>query len=207
MLSEVFGQGPILIIAVVIATAGTGVCSGALSVTSLVAGRLVQGAGNGGAMAVSLLLVTDLIPYPYRVRFSAYICRAWAIGAMLGPISGGFFGRYGNWNWTFYFSHILCALSLLVAPFAIDLREYKSISRHAAHEMDWMGAVLILLGLGSLLIGVSWLGRSPTAWDDWRILVPSCIGGMAMVVLVLYESVWGRQPMFNLGIFTSRASC
>ncbi|KAL4865496.1 hypothetical protein BDV12DRAFT_188173 [Aspergillus spectabilis] len=203
MLSEVFGQGPILIVAVVIATAGTGLCSGSLSVPSLVAGRIIQGAGNGGAMAVSLLLVTDLIPYAHRVRFSDYICRAWAIGAMLGPISGGFFGRFGNWNWTFYLSYIFCALSLLVAPFAIDLRECKSISRHAAREMDWIGAVLILLGLGSLLIGVSWLGRPPTAWDDWRVLVSSCIGGLAIVVLVLYESVWVRQPMFNFGIFNS----
>ncbi|KAL4883226.1 major facilitator superfamily domain-containing protein [Aspergillus karnatakaensis] len=206
MLSEVFGQGPILVIALVIATAGTGVCSGSLSVPSLIAGRLVQGAGNGGAMSVSLLLVSDFIPYPHRVRFSDYICRAWAIGAMLGPLSGGFFGHFGNWNWTFYFSYIFCALSLLVAPFAIDLRECKTISRRAVREMDWLGAILILLGLGSLLVGVSWLGRPETTWNDWRILVSSCIGGLAMVVLVLYESVWVQQPMFNLGIFCSTST-
>ncbi|RDW78838.1 uncharacterized protein DSM5745_05690 [Aspergillus mulundensis] len=203
MLSEVFGQGPILIVAVVIATAGTGVCSGSLNVPSLVVGRLVQGAGNGGAMAVSSLLVTDLIPYPHRVRFSDYICRAWAFGAMLGPVTGGFFAHYGNWNWTFYFSYIFCALSLLVVPFAVDLKECKSIARHAAREMDWIGAVLTLLGTGSLLCAVSWVGRPLTGWDDWRILVTSCIGGSAVVVLVLYESIWASQPLFNLGIFSS----
>ncbi|KAI9374136.1 major facilitator superfamily domain-containing protein [Aspergillus egyptiacus] len=203
MLSEVFGQGPVLIVAVVVATAGTGVCSGSLNVPSLVAGRLVQGAGNGGAMAVSLLLVTDLIPYPRRVRFSDYICRAWALGAMLGPVSGGFFGRYGNWNCTFYASYIFCGLGLLVIPFAIDLRECKSISRHAAREMDWLGAVLTFMGIGSLLIGVSWLGRQSSLGDDWRILVTSSIGGLSMVALVLYESIWVAQPMFNLGIFNS----
>ncbi|KAL5343025.1 major facilitator superfamily domain-containing protein [Aspergillus crustosus] len=207
MLSEVFGQGPILIVALVIATAGTGVCSGSLDVASLVGGRVVQGAGNGGAMAVSLLLVTDLIPYPHRVRFADYICRASTVGAVFGHLSGGFFARYGNWNWTFYFSYIFCVLSLLVAPFAFDLRECKSISRHAAREMDWIGAVLLVLGLGSLLIGVSWLGRPSTTWDDWRILVSSCIGGLAMVALVLYESIWIQQPMFNLGIFNSASTC
>ncbi|KAL4991242.1 major facilitator superfamily domain-containing protein [Aspergillus falconensis] len=203
MLSEVFGQGPILIVAVVIATAGTGVCSGSLSVACLVAGRLVQGMGNGGAMAVSSLLVTDLIPYPHRVRFSDYKCRAWMLGAMIGPVSGGFFARYGNWNWTFYFSYIFCGLGLFVAPFAIDLKECKSISRRAAREMDWVGAILTVLGVGSLLVAISWVGRPPTGWDDWRILVASCIGGLAMVVLVLYESIWVSQPMFNLGIFSS----
>ncbi|KAL4913301.1 major facilitator superfamily domain-containing protein [Aspergillus aurantiobrunneus] len=203
MLSEVFGQGPILIAAAVIATAGTGVCSGSLNVPSLVAGRLVQGAGNGGAVAVSLLLVTDLVPHPHRVRFSDYICRAWAFGAILGPLSGGFSGLYGKWYWTFYSSYVFCALALLVAPFAVDLRECKSISRLAAREMDWIGAVLTLLGVGSLLTGVSWVGPAPTGWDDWRILVFSCIGGLAMVVLVLYESIWVAHPMFNLGIFSS----
>lgn len=203
MLSEVFGQGPILIAAVVITTAGTGVCSGSLDLPSLVAGRLFQGAGNGGAMAVSLLLVTDLIPYPHRLRFSDYICRAWAFGAMLGPVSGGLFGQYGNWNWTFYFSYIFCALSLLVAPFAIDLRDCKIISRRAVREMDWIGAVLISIGIGSLLAGISGVGRPSIEWDDWRILVSSCVGGVVMVCLVLYESVWVSHPMFNFGIFSS----
>ncbi|KAL2840784.1 major facilitator superfamily domain-containing protein [Aspergillus pseudoustus] len=203
MLSEVFGQGPILIAAVVIAIVGTGVCSGSLSILSLVAGRLVQGAGSGGAMAVSLLLVTDLIPYTHRVRFSDHICRAWALGAMLGPLTGGFFGEYGNWNWTFYFSYVFSTLSLFITPFAINLRECTSISRRAALEMDWLGAILTFLGLGPLLLGVSWVGQRPSGWDDWRIIISSCIGGLAMVILVLYESVWVAQPMFNLGIFNS----
>ncbi|KAL4761346.1 major facilitator superfamily domain-containing protein [Aspergillus foveolatus] len=203
MLSEVFGQGPILIAAVVIAIAGTGVCSGSLSVTCLVVGRLVQGTGNGGAMAVSSLLVTDLIPYPQRVRFSDYKCRAWVLGAIIGPVSGGVFARYGNWNWTFYFSYIFCGLGLFVAPFAIDLKECKSISRRAAREMDWVGAMLTVLGIGSLLVACSWVGRPRSEGEDWRFLVTSCIGGLAMVVLVLYESVWVSRPMFNLGIFSS----
>jgi hypothetical protein len=122
---------------------------------------------------------------------------------MLGPLSGGFFGRYGNWNWTFYFSYMFSTLSLLVTPFAINLRECTSISRRAAREMDWLGAILTFFGIGSLLLGVSWVGQKPLDWDDWRILVSSCIGGLAMVVLVLYESVWVAQPMFNLGIFNS----
>ncbi|KAL4966206.1 major facilitator superfamily domain-containing protein [Aspergillus stella-maris] len=203
MLSEVFGQGPILVTAVVIATIGTGICSGSLEVPCLVAGRLVQGAGNGGAMAVSSLLVTDLIPHPHRARFSDYTCRAWAVGAILGPVSGGFFARYGNWNWIFYFSYVFCALSLLVIPFAVELRQCKSVYRHAARELDWIGAVLILIGAGSLSIGVSWAGRPPMDWDDWRILTPSCIGGLTLIVLVLYESLWVLHPMFNLGIFNS----
>ncbi|KAL3476062.1 major facilitator superfamily domain-containing protein [Aspergillus californicus] len=203
MLSEVFGQGPILVVAVVISTAGTGVCSGSLSVSCLVAGRLVQGAGNGGAMAVSTLLVTDLIPYPYRIRFSQYMCLAWVLGAMLGPVSGGFFGVYGNWNWTFYFSYIFCAFSLLVIPFAIDLQECKSISRRAAREMDWVGAIFTLLCISCLLIGVGWVGRRPSGWHDWHVLVISCVGGLVLVLLVLYESIWVAHPMFNLAIFDS----
>ncbi|KAL4807870.1 major facilitator superfamily domain-containing protein [Aspergillus unguis] len=203
MFSEVFGQGPVLIIALAIATAGTGVCTGSLSVPCLVAGRLVQGAGNGGAMAVSLLLVTDLIPYPHRVRFFDYICRAWAFGAMLGPASGGLWARYGNWNWTFYFSYIFCALALLVAPFAVDLRECKRYVRKPARQMDWIGAVLMPLGIGLLLIGVSWIGLPLMSWDDWRIVVSSCIGGLTMVMLVVYERLWAANPMFNVGIFSS----
>ncbi|PYH72928.1 MFS general substrate transporter [Aspergillus vadensis CBS 113365] len=202
MLAAIFGSGPIALGAAVLATVGTGVCSGSMSLACLVPGRFVQGVGCGGVIATSFLMLEEVIPYPHQARFTGYAFQTRVIGAIVGLIFGGLLVDHAVW--TFYASFGFCALGLLVIPFAVELRTYKRIAKCKACELDWQGAVLTFMGMGCLLIGVNW-GGILYEWSNWHVLVVLGAGAASIIVLVLYESLWSVHPLFSSKIFSSIA--
>jgi MFS family permease len=200
ILAEVIGHGPLLVAASVLSTVGTGVCGGSLQLSELVAGRFIQGLGGGGVVSVSLLCLPENIPDKHLIRFSSYVSGVRLAGAILGLVMGTLFYEYIAWRGAFYSSFFFCALGMLVIPFAIDLRGHRGVSSRTLLKMDWLGAVLTLLGLCSLLIGISWGGTS-YPWSDWRVLAPLAVGTSSILALAVYETTWAIRPFFHKNDF------
>lgn len=204
MACEAFSHGPVWIIAVVCTTIGTGICSGSMSLTEMVIGRLVQGVGGGGAMSLCFIIMADSVPDYIHSRYSCYILLARMIGFVLGPIMGFLFADHARWTWAFYFNFIFCTLGLLVIPFAVDLRNSSGVLLRKLRTLDWPGAIMAFLGPGSMLVGVSWGGIS-YRWNEWQTLMPITAGVAAVVVLALYESRWALHPHFSARVFRPSA--
>ncbi|KAJ5951915.1 uncharacterized protein N7479_010328 [Penicillium vulpinum] len=203
MMSEVFSHGPVWIIAVVLATIGTGICCGSMSLVELIIGRMIQGIGGGGAMSLCFVIMTETAPESIHSRYSCYILLTRMCGGILGPIVGSLFVDNANWRWAFYFNFIFCALGLLAIPFALDLRALKHIPLRKLRILDWSGITLAFLGLGSILVGLSW-GGSSRRWRDWQTIVPFAVGAVILLALLIYESKWALHPQFGRRVFRSR---
>ncbi|KAJ5558213.1 Major facilitator superfamily domain general substrate transporter [Penicillium sp. DV-2018c] len=203
MMSEVFSHGPVWIIAVVFATIGTGICSGSMTLVELIVGRMIQGIGCGGAMSLCFVIMTESAPECIHSRYSCYILLTRMCGAILGPIVGGLFIDYADWRWAFYINFIFCALGLLAIPFAVDLRVSRHIPLRKIRIMDWSGVSLAFLGIGAVLIGVSW-GGSIYRWSEWQTIVPIAVGCAVLLALVFYEANWALHPQFGRKVFPSR---
>lgn len=196
MMSDVFSHGAVWTIAVLLTTIGTGICSGSMSLVELVVGRLIQGIGGGGAMSLCFVVMTESTPEHIQSRYSCYILLTRIIGIMVGPIVGGLFINYAHWTWAFYFNFIFCALGMLVIPFAVDLRVSKSIPLRKLRILDWSGATMAVMGLGGILVGLSWGGIS-YRWNEWQTLVPISVGVAVLIALLFYESNWALHPQFG----------
>lgn len=203
MLAKIFSHGPILVAALVFATAGTGVCGGSEDFPELLAGRIVQGIGGGGAMAISLLVEMDNISNPQWADFSSWLFVVRVMGVMLGPVVGGTFIDYVHFNYAFYVTLIFCGLGLLVAPFAVDLNVEKSASFAGLRKLDWTGRFLNVAGACFFLVGLSWGGTEYT-WEDWHTTMPMGVGAILLVMFVLWETAWAARP-FKLRALNSRS--
>lgn len=203
MISEVFSHGPVWIIAVVFATIGTGICCGSMSLVELIIGRMIQGIGGGGAMSLCFVIMAESAPESIQSRYSCYILLTRMCGASLGPIIGGLFVDIADWRWAFYFTFVFCALGLLMIPFAVDLRDAKYFPLRKVRVLDWTGVTLAFLGVGPILVGLSW-GGSTYRWKDWQTIVPIAVGAAVLFVLVLYEAKWAIYPQFGRKVFRSR---
>lgn len=63
----------------------------------LLAGRSLQGIGGGGLIALTEIVVTDLVPLRLRGQWFGIISAMWALGSVSGPIIGGAFAEGDNW--------------------------------------------------------------------------------------------------------------
>lgn len=61
-------------------TIGTIICSVANNITILLGGRCVQGVGGGGLVALTYVIVADMVPLRERGKWFSVISLQWAIG-------------------------------------------------------------------------------------------------------------------------------
>lgn len=79
-------------------------------------GRVFQGLGGGGLVAMSFVAVGVMFPRRYMARAMAIVSTFWGISAFLGPLVGGLFVQYATWRWGFcFFAAKAFALSLWIA--------------------------------------------------------------------------------------------
>lgn len=65
--------------------------------TTLLVGRSIQGIGGGGLIALTEIVVTDLVPMRFRGQWFGIISGMWAIGSVSGPVIGGALSQNVSW--------------------------------------------------------------------------------------------------------------
>ena len=96
-LSHIFGRKPLVILALVLFLIGAIVAATANGFGPLLVGRSLQGVGGGGLIALTEILVTDLVPLRQRGQWFGVISAMWSLGSVTGPIIGGAFAQSVSW--------------------------------------------------------------------------------------------------------------
>lgn len=82
---------------------GCAVSALAPSMWVVLAGRLLQGLGGGGLVALSFVSVGLLFPKRLMPRALAAVSTLWGVSAFLGPLAGGAFVELATWRTGFWF--------------------------------------------------------------------------------------------------------
>lgn len=107
-LSDIYGRQRFVKIAVIAFVVGSLLCAMANSMTFLVAARAVQGVGGGGIMAMSYVVIADIVSPRDRGKYVGAFMSVFAVSSVAGPLLGGFcrtvelaldiFNQYTNRN-------------------------------------------------------------------------------------------------------------
>lgn len=188
---RLFGVGLALFLA------GSALCGLAQSVVVLVAGRIVQAVGGACLIPQTLGLITVVVPQRRRGMAFGFVSAAMALAAIVGPVLGGLLVSYVSWRSAFLVNIPLC----LVAG-ALGLRYLPGGSPRTSHQLDLVGAVLAMAGLGVLSYGFI----AGTRHSGGSIGLATLFGGGA-VLLVLF--VWWEraraEPLMSLDLFRFRS--
>ena len=115
--------------ALVFFTVGAIVAAVADGFGPLLVGRSLQGIGGGGLIALTEILVTDLVPLRLRGQWFGIISAMWSIGSVTGPIVGGAFAQEVSWVSTMQLWP--CSKNLFLTLYAaLDLLYQPSFHRH-----------------------------------------------------------------------------
>jgi MFS family permease len=164
-------RGPVraFLLGVVAFTAGSLLAAAAGSWTVLIAGRALQGLGNGVIGALVYVAVARAYPPALYGRMMALLSSAWVLPALIGPGIGGFVAEHAGWRWVFLgLLPLLPVAALLALP---GLRPLERSQPTAVESRLWAAAALTV-GAGAIL-GALQVGAP-------AIAVPLAVAGAAL---------------------------
>ncbi|MCJ1395856.1 hypothetical protein MMC18_008742 [Xylographa bjoerkii] len=202
-LSHIFGRQPLLLTALTIFTLGALVAGLAHNIATLIIGRCIQGVGGGGVIALTYIIMTDMVGLKERGKWIGIVNVAWAIGSVSGPVIGGAFAVNVTWRWIFYLNFPFCGVGFAMIPLFLRLNSVSGDFKSKLRRVDWFGSVIFISSLTSFLIPLTW-GGIEYDWSSWHTLVPLCVGVAGLLGFMLYEDFVAVEPMFRLGLFSNR---
>lgn len=193
-LGDMRGHKTIYLSGFVIFMAGSFFSGAAPSVFFLIASRGLQALGAAMLAANSPAILTKSFPMEQRGQALGLQATMTYLGLTAGPSLGGWLASVFGWRVVFY-------INLPVGMVAIWL-SYRFISADTNHErserFDYSGAITFLLGLGSLLLGLS----QGEEWG-WSSLPILALLLSAIILLAVFISIEKHttHPMLDLSLF------
>ncbi len=114
----------------------------------LLGSRIVQAAGAGAVMGLSMVLAGRYIPVERRGKAMAIFASIASLGFGLGPVLGGIITEYLGWNYLF----AVTGLAVLSIPFFQKLLPKEEMKKG---KFDLIGAVLTGIAVTGLLLYLS----------------------------------------------------
>ena len=147
-LGDLFGKARILTAVLVLFAAGSVICAVAPSIEMLIAGRVLSGVG-AGVFPLAFGIINDELPGDRRATAIGLMSAMFGIGGGIGmPLAGVIIDNL----------HVsmLFWLGLLALPAAAAVWRYVPPSpARERTRIDWVGALLLSLGLAMVLLAIS----------------------------------------------------
>lgn len=180
--------------------------------------RSVMGIGAGGMNTIPFIIYSQLFKNIKRRSQVIGIASAGFSGtSIVGPLIGGWIVDTFSWHWVFYINLPLALLSIMIVALFFNLKEKLN-----QEKVDYYGAVLMVLGLTSVLIGIQllgvssifitigfivlgagliyWMSRVEAKAND--PIVPNRLfkNEKLVIDLILFALLWGSFVAFNIYI-------
>ncbi|HEX4472743.1 MAG TPA: DHA2 family efflux MFS transporter permease subunit [Nocardioides sp.] len=198
-----FGTKRLYILAIVLFTAGSALCSTASSLEMLVFFRVLQGLGGGMLMPLGMTILTRAAGPERLGRVMAVLGVPMLLGPIFGPILGGWLIDIASWHWIFL---INVPIGIVAAIYAFLVLDKDDVS--PSESFDFVGMLLLSPGLALFLYGVSSI---PAAQQEHgtmftKTVVISTLLGLALVVAFVPWALRrsNLHPLVQLRLFTNR---
>jgi len=189
-----FGTKRVFLASLALFTLGSVLCGLAWDTASIIAFRVLQGAGGAALFPLSFALVFAAFPPAERGLANGVFGIPILFAPAVGPTLGGWLVQYADWRYAFFVNVPIGLVGMLLGA-----RVLPETPRRAGLRFDLPGFLLIAAGLGLLLYGLSNL-----AYDGWGSL-PTVAGPIlvAAALLLAWVPVELRvaQPLLDLRLF------
>lgn len=156
--------------------------------------RAIQGMAGGLMMPIAMALIFEAFPRDERGLAVGIYGVAAMIAPAIGPTIGGIIIEFFTWPYLFLFNIPFALLGVI-----FSLKYLKPTERTPHLKFDYIGFILITIGIGSILYA---LGRGSTLE---LLLSPISaillIGGTVFVIAFVFYERTVEQPLLDLSIF------
>ncbi len=197
-LARRFGEVRTFIASVFLFVLFSMLCGLATSMPMLVICRLLQGAGSGPMVALSLALLLSSYPKAKQGIALALWAMTVVVAPIFGPILGGWLTDNFSWPWIFYINVPVGALAGIITWALLRKRETKTFKM----PIDVVGLVLLVVGVGALQFMLD-NGNDNDWFSSPMILTLGIIALVCLTFLIVWE-LFAKHPVIDLSLFKSR---
>ncbi|HUH55037.1 MAG TPA: DHA2 family efflux MFS transporter permease subunit, partial [Rhodanobacter sp.] len=173
-------------------------CGLATSMPMLVICRLMQGAGSGPMVALSLSLLLASYPKAKQGIALALWAMTVVVAPIFGPILGGWLTDNFSWPWIFYINVPVGALAAIITWTLLRKRETKTFKM----PIDVIGLVLLVVGVGALQFMLD--NGNDNDWFASPMIMALGITALVCLTFLIVWELYAKHPVIELSLFKSR---
>ena len=173
-------------------------CGLATSMPMLVIARLLQGAGSGPMVALSLTLLLSSYPKAKQGIALAMWAMTVVVAPIFGPILGGWLTDNFSWPWIFYINVPVGALAAIITWALLHKRETKTYKT----PIDIVGLVLLVVGVGCLQFMLD--NGNDNDWFASTLITVLGITALVCITLLIVWELHAKHPVVDLSLFRRR---
>jgi len=199
-ISDLYGRRPVFQFAIITFLIGSFAAGAATSMEQLIAFRAVQGLGAGGLMSLTFVIIGDIVSPRERGKYQGYFGAVWGLSSVAGPLLGGYFSDHAQilgvtgWRWIFYINLPFGIAALILTSIFLHIPKVKR-----EHSIDYLGALLLVSGVSSLLLGISVYGPQD-GWGTSKTLL-SITAAIVLILLFIFQESRAKEPILPLTLF------
>ena len=195
-LGDRFGRKRALLFGLVVFASGSVVGGIATGTAQVIAGRVITGVGAAFVMPATLSLLTTIFPPHERRKAIAMWAGFAGAGGALGPIVSGALLE-GFWWGSALLVNVPIVAGVLAAVWVFS----PSSRDPGTTPLDPIGALLSLIGLGTLVFGI--IEGPERGWSDLLVVTSFAMAGVSLASFVAWERQ-AAHPMLPLNLFRDR---
>src|SRR5687768_4082904 len=205
-IGDIFGRKRMFVVGMAVFTAASGLCGisswvadlvGIPGATALIIARVLQGIGGALMMPQTLSLITVAFPPQKRGAAMGVWGSVVALGAVLGPLVGGYIVTQYPWEWVF----LLNIPVGIIAIFATLAIVPESRDPLASGKLDWGGVIFSATAIFALVYAL--IEGPKFGWTS-----PQTLGLLLVSAAVFVVFVWRERrvpdAMAKLELFAIR---
>jgi len=173
-------------------------CGLAVSMPMLVVGRLLQGAGSGPMVALSLSLLLNNYPNEKKGLALALWAMTVVVAPIFGPILGGYLTDNYSWPWIFYINAPVGLLAAVVTWVLLNKRESVTVKA----PIDVIGLVLLIVGVGCLQFMLD--NGNDKDWFSSPMITTLGIIALVCITFFVAWELTEEHPVVDLSLFRRR---
>lgn len=181
-------------------------CSFAKTGPQLYAFRGISGVGNGGIIALAMMIASDIVTLENRGKYQGILGSCVGLGNTIGPFLAAAFIQTSTWRALFW---CICPLAVVaggLVAFTLPPSKVHGDLKTKVKVIDYYGVVLSSSAVMLLLIPISG-GGTYFEWNSPMVISMITVGGICMILFVFVEWKVALMPMMPLHLFKIPAVC
>ncbi|AWG98357.1 MFS transporter [Rhodococcus ruber] len=178
-LADLRGKRPVLLTVLVVVFVGSLLCAAADSFTLLLIGRVLQGV-SFALFPVGIAVLRAELPPQRLIGAMGLFSGTLGVGGAIGMVLTGLMVSGGDYRRVFWLVAAFNAVALLSAFLVVPRRP-----RSADGRIDWLGAILLAVGLALVLLALSEGGT--WGWASALTLGSAALGLAVLAAWLLFE--------------------